>query len=151
MNKKYIKVGRIVFVIILLIAGLFYYFFLNSLEEVGKSKSTDLTLVLKQNIYISARYWGLTGDHQEIILSNSPINPAHKSYSKDKVYIFYTSEIFYKIESGQNLTIFAPESTISEPINKILNVSVKGLKTAEEIKDYNKNYQKYGLKRISAY
>lgn len=151
MINKYIKVVSILLIVILLIAGVLYWFFLNQLDEVGKSKSTDLTIGLKENIYVSARYWGLTGDHQEIVLSNSPINSKHRSYSKDESYIFYTSEIFYKIVNDSNVTIYATESSISEPVNKIPNITLEGLKTADEIRDYNTNYQKYGLERISVY
>lgn len=123
MINKYIKVGAILLIILLLIISILYWAFFNHLEEVEKSKSTDVTIELKENIYISARYWGLTGDHQEIVLSNSPIKPEHMSYSKDKDYIFYTSEIFYKIESDSSVTIYASKSSISEPLRKILNVT----------------------------
>ena len=47
--------------------------------------------------------------------------------------------------------MYATESSISEPVNKITNVTVKGIKTADEIRDYKTNYKKYGLERISIY
>jgi hypothetical protein len=151
--SKYLKVGLILLIAILLILGLLYWLFLYQMEDVGKSKSTDFKIELKEKIYISARYWGLTGDHQEIVLSNKPIKPGHKSYSKEENYIFYTSDIFYKIENDSIITIYAPESSISEPINKFTNTTVKinRLRNADEIKDYTLNYQKYGLQKISVY
>ena len=66
--------------------------------------------------------------------------------------IFYMSEVYYKTESN-NITLYAPESSISEPINRFssITVNVKGLKSTEEMKDYEANYIKYGLKKISVY
>ena len=51
------------------------------------------------------------------------------------------------------MIIFAPESSISEPLQKFSNIKVilNGLLKADELKDYNENYKKYGLKRISVY
>lgn len=153
MFDKYKKTGSILLVAILLILGLFYWLFLYQMEEVGKYKSMDFTIELKEKIYISARYWGLTGDHQEIVLSNEPIKPEHRSYSKEEYYIFYTADIFYRTENNNVITIYAPESSVSEPLNRFTNITVKivGLKNADEIKDYALNYPKYGLKKISVY
>jgi hypothetical protein len=98
-------------------------------------------------LYLKARGWGIAGNHEEIVLSQSDsILP-----NKTEDYIFYTSIVFYKLESDSNVIIYAPKSSISEPVNKIPNVTIKGLKTFYEIKDYNTNYQKYGLQRISVY
>lgn len=63
-------------------------------------------------------------------------------------YIFYTSEIFYKMKSGGRLIIYAPKDAVSEPLKKFKDVVViNRLTTAEEIKEYNKHFRKYGLKK----
>lgn len=147
MSKKSIIIGVVVLISVLLIVGIIYFSFLKDLEEVGKSNTKDLTIELKENIYVSARYWGLTGDHQEIILSNNPISPKHKSYSKDKDYIFYTDEIFYKKEEN-NLVVYATKNLVSEPkdFDSEVQISVKEIND-----DIIKNYQKYGLEKITVF
>lgn len=64
---------------------------------------------------------------------------------------FIRLKFFYKVGNDNIVIVYATESSISEPINKIPNVIVKGLKTADEIRDYSTNYKKYGLERISVY
>lgn len=98
-------------------------------------------------LYLKAKTWGIAGNHEEIVLSQLDSGFSNKTND----YIFYTSEVFYKIENDSIAIIYAPESLISEPVNKMSNVKIKCLKTADEIKDYNTNYQKYGLQRISVY
>lgn len=98
-------------------------------------------------LFLKTKVWGISGNHEQIVLSKSDKNVANKTED----YIFYTSEIFYKVAVDSTIIIYAPESSISEPINKIQKVLIKGLKTADEIRDYNINYPKYGLKRFSVY
>lgn len=105
-------------------------------------ESTDNT------VYLRTKVWGISGNHEEIVLSesNNPIS------NKTVDYIFYTSDVYYKAE-GNTITIYAPESSISEPIKKFssVTVKVKGLKSIEEMKDYETNFKKYGLVKISIY
>lgn len=71
--------------------------------------------------------------------------------NKTDDYIFYTSEVFYKVGNDNTVTVYASDGSIREPVNKIEKVVIKGLKTVDEIRDYNKNYKKYGLEIVSVY
>lgn len=98
-------------------------------------------------LFLKTKVWGISGNHEQIVLSKSDNNVANKTED----YIFYTSKIFYKVAVDSTIIIYAPKCTMSEPKNKIQKVLIKDLKTADEIRDYNINYPKYGLKRISVY
>jgi hypothetical protein len=117
-------------------------------EELIPSKEDKTSIKLgntNQLLYLKARIWGVAGNHEEIVLSLSGSNLPNKTND----YIFYTSEVFYKVEGDSSIIVYAPESSISEPVKKLPNVKTKGLKTADEIMDYHNNYQKYGLRRMS--
>jgi hypothetical protein len=98
-------------------------------------------------LFIRAKVWGIAGNHEQIVVSQSN----NKLPDKTNDYIFYTSEIFYKVGKDNNVIVYATESSISEPVNTIPNVIIKGLKTYDEINEYKTNYQKYGLERMSVY
>ena len=99
------------------------------------------------SIYIGARFWGITGDHEEIIFSEEPIILPP---NKDKHYIFYRDEVFYKFENNDELVIHAPKSGKSIPKIPFKNIKVvlKDLKTGDEIRNISKNYKKYKLEKI---
>jgi hypothetical protein len=98
---------------------------------------------LNSRIYISARVWGITGNHEQIsIYSNS---------SLDSIKI-YTSEGYFK-KVRDTLTIYVPQSAIPAEVKKYIGkvkVHLISLGTQEEVNDYNANYLKYGLTKISA-
>lgn len=98
-----------------------------------------------ETLYLKAKTWGVAGNHEQIVLSAFRDSLARKSDD----YIFYTSEIFYKVHDNRAVIIYVAESAVSGPSNKIPNVTIKGLKTADEIRDYTINFKKYGLERIS--
>lgn len=101
-----------------------------------------------ESLFLRAKKWGISGNHEEIVLSEIDTNLTNKEVD----YIFYTTEIFYKIDENDKLTIYAPASSISEPSKGFsVIINIIELNTADEIKDYNINYLKYGLKRISVY
>ncbi len=99
------------------------------------------------SIYITARFWGITGDHEEIIFSEKPIILPP---NKDKHYIFYTDEVFYKFENNDELVIHAPKSGKSIPKIPFKNIKVvlKDLKTGDDIRNIGENYKKYKLEKI---
>lgn len=114
------------------------------------TRENIITIKLEQvekPIYIKAKNWGIAGNHEEIVLSASDTNITNK----ENDYVFYTNEVYYKTDKKQSITLYAPESLISEPKNKLPNVTVSlvGLKNADEIKDYSLNYKKYGLEKIT--
>ena len=112
--------------------------FLPTREE--KKITLNLEKVEKP-ILFKVRNWGIAGNHEEIVLSMSNA----KGSDKENDYIFYTNEVYYKTDSIKTITIFAPESSISEPSNKFTMpiVIIHGLKNADEIKDYSQNFQVY--------
>lgn len=126
----------------------FYTFFFSEEENIWLLKKTEIINLPNGNktVYIEARIWGLAGNHEEIRLSLcKDVHPADKLND----YIFYTREVYYKVENDSILTVYASRH-LNEPINKIPNVLVKTFKNSDEIIDYEKNYEKYGLKRVSA-
>lgn len=148
MAKKKLKTIVFILIALLLVLGGFCLFLS---DQIGNSTSKDFVIKLRDSVFVSARSWGLTGDHQEIIFSSKPISPAHRSYSADSVYIFYTSEVFYKVDNDSVITVYASESSVSESTMKYSNVVIKGLKSGDALERYNADYQRYGLKRISVY
>lgn len=120
---------------------------LERLDTIPKTETVSVRIGNDSNaFYLMAKVWGIAGNHERIVLSKLKDSiPDHKVD-----YLFYTSEVFYKVENNI-ICIYAPESSISEPIEKSPNVKIKGLKTSDEIMDYNTHYSSYGLERISVY
>ena len=140
---------RIIFIgIIVLIIGLLFYCY-NSSQNLKMTSEVKMILSfddMDKKIFVNAKSWGISGNHEEITLSEREKTLPDKNMD----YIFYTSEIFYKIEPGGRLIIYAPKDAVSEPLKKFKDVVViNRLTTAEEIKEYNKHFRKYGLKKIS--
>lgn len=137
--------------LVLLIIGAIWLYCNPRKEEFMPAKENTILINLGNEsrplFFLRAKVWGVAGNHEQIVLSQSNNSIPNKTYD----YIFYTSEVFYKVGNDNIVIVYATESSISEPINKIPNVIVKGLKTADEIRDYSTNYKKYGLERISVY
>lgn len=139
----------LLFLLLLTIGAIWFYRNWRK-EEFMPAKENTISINLgneSRPLFLRAKVWGVAGNHEQIVLSQSNNNVPNKTDD----YIFYTSEVFYKVGNDNTVIVYATESSISEPVNKIPNVTVKGLKTADEIRDYNTNYQKYGLERISVY
>lgn len=117
------------------------------LETGSKTETISVRIGSDSNeLFLKAKIYGIAGDHEQIVLSKSKdCIPNHKVD-----YVFYAPEIFYKVVDTI-IYIYAPYSSISEPIEKIPNVVIKELKSYDEIKDYNNHYSSYGLERISVY
>jgi hypothetical protein len=137
--------------------GIAYRLFVRSIENIEiPSTMNEATIFfpeLNESIYIRAKAWGLGGNHQEIILSASPIDKERQSV-KGKDIIFYTTEIYYKKKGLDTLFIYADASTIGKLPNDIktsVNIVTVGLKNYVEVKEYEQNYEKYDLKKISVY
>lgn len=145
------NVKKILLLFLLLLAVGVIWFYQNWRQEEFMPAKENMTSIKLDNInkplYLKARIWGVAGNHEEIVLSESDSSFSNKTND----YIFYTSEIFYEVGNDGKVIVYAPESLVSEPINKMPNVIIKGLKTADEIRDYSVNYKKYGLQRVSVY
>lgn len=95
MNKSF----KIITLIVLVIIGGKIYWWLNKEKDLMVSSKINQNIVdfeeLNEKAYFTAKAWGIAGNHEEIILSTSPLIGDRK-YLKDRDYIFYTSEVYYK-------------------------------------------------------
>ena len=138
------------FVLLILVLGWFCYQNL----KVNTSPTKENTIILKfenlkKELFLKSKIWGVSGNHEEIVLSINQTGIVNHEID----YVFYTSEIYFKIINGCTLIIYAPESGISEPKIPFRNVKiiVNGLRNYDDIRNYRINYQKYGLTKASVY
>ena len=109
---------------------------------------------LNQKVYLRAMSWGISGNHNEVILSTNPVEPSTRKSEEGKDYIFYTSEVYYKKQGIDTLLVYAESSSIGKRPNNFsgsINVVPVELKTYSEVQDYEKRYKEYGLSKISVY
>jgi hypothetical protein len=146
---KYIKKIGLLFIVLLTLGAIWFYFNWGKDEVITEKEKTRSIRLGNEGtpLFIRAKVWGIAGNHEQIVVSQSN----NKLPDKTNDYIFYTSEIFYKVGKDNNVIVYAAESSISEPVNPIPNVTIKGLKTYDEINEYTTNYRRYGLKRMSVY
>jgi hypothetical protein len=108
--------------------------------------------VVNTKIYTVARIWGITDGHEEVRLCSEPYEFGKKDQTNQCV-VFYTARIFYKKDGATGLKVFAPSFSIS-PNDKDtigpIKISTKGLKNFEEIRNYEQNFENYGLMTIAA-
>lgn len=119
-------------------------------EDVIPGKEKNYVINLGNDIkplFLWAKVWGISGNHEEIILSEKYKTKANK----DVDYVFYTSEIYFKKDVDGTVTLYAPKSSISEPLKGIPNLKIIELSTNSQLKDYELNFLKYGLEKISVY
>lgn len=137
----------IALIIVILIICKVVYDVTNRLDISHKAETIHLNVGCDSNsFYLKKNVYGIAGNHVQIVLSKSEDSiPNHEID-----YIFFASEIFYKIENGI-IYIYAPKSSISEPTKKAPNVIIKGLKTFDEVSDYKNHYSQFGLERVSVY
>lgn len=142
--KNILLLSAIFIALFVITIYLFFRQFDNVLQPVVTKKVLNFSNGKK--IYVRARCWGITGQHEEIVFSEVPI----KIPNKKNDYIFYTDEVLYKIENNV-LTIYAPESGKNIPDKKANDIKIifKGLKTADVIQDYGLNYKTYKLQKIN--
>ncbi len=146
---KVIKITVLVFLVLALTTVAVIWLGCKDVAEGLNGTEKTITINLRDEgspLFLRAKVWGIAGNHEQIVLSQFNNDVPNKTDD----YIFYTDEIFYKVENN-TLIVYAAYSSISEPVSKIPNVIVKALKTGEDILDYSANYQKYGLERIRTY
>ena len=103
-------------------------------------------------IYTVARIWGITGNSEEVRLCSEPYEFGKRDQA-DQCVVFYTERIYYKKDGVTSLQVYAPTSSIPANIKDSvgqIRISVKGLKTYDEIKDFEQNFENYGLMTIAA-
>lgn len=105
-----------------------------------------------ETVYVRARTWGLAGNHQEIILANSPIVNEDLAYDKDRQLVYLdNSEIFYKMISSDTLEIRAGMLTVI-PKNFSQKVRIRQVKlNHEEEQRLSEDYADYGFTKVTVY
>jgi len=155
--KKTYKIIIISVAILVIIIGITFCLFVRSIGDINVPSTMNEETIffpeLSESIYIRAKAWGLGGNHQEIILSTYPIDKKRPSI-KGVDMIFYTSEIYLKKKGLDTLVVYADASTIGkmpDSLKTMIDIVPIGLKNNDEVKDYERNYKKYDLKKISVY
>lgn len=146
----------VVFILLVIVGGIFW-FVMNTFDIDMKPIVNKKEIVFKEiseKVYVRAMSWGVAGNHNEIIFSNEPITPINRKSEKERDYIFYTSDLYYKRQGMDTLLIYAESSSIGNSpevkFNKVKIIAM-GIKTYDESLDYERNYKKYGLEKISVY
>ena len=122
---KYIKIIKItIWVLLVLVLTTIAVIWLGckyTAEVLNGTEKTITIYVENENkpLFFRTKVWGIAANHEQIILSQS--NNVVPNKTDD--YIFYTDDIFYKVENDA-LIVYAPYGSISEPVNKIPNVIV---------------------------
>jgi hypothetical protein len=137
-------------VLFLLIFSLLWFYLQWRKEDLVPSTEKIEVINLGNDVkplFLWAKVWGVSGNHEQIVLSEKNKTKADKEFD----YIFYTSEIYFKQDADGKVTLYAPKSSISEPLKGIPDVKIVELSTNGELKDYELNFSKYGLEKISVY
>lgn len=143
-SLNYISIGGFLFTLVMIVFFVYHSINDDVLDPLENRLSIDF--VNKSKVYVLAKSWGVTGNHQQITFSEKPIKVPNKKTD----YIFYTDEVYYKIK-GDSLIVFTANSGKSIPNSEFKNIEVyvNGLKNYNELKDYSDNYKMYGLERIT--
>jgi len=103
-------------------------------------------------IYTLARIWGITGNSEEVRLCSEPYEFGKKD-KDDNCVVFFTDRIYFKKDGVTSLQICAPSSSIPPNIKASvgsIRISVKELKNFDDVKDFEQNFEDYGLMTIAA-
>ena len=132
-----------------------YILLKKSVDEIGKPLNYSEVIrfdPIQQSIYVQARIWGMTGDHELIVICSNPIVSMHE-IDPTHCYQFHGREIYYKKIYPDSLEIYSDDSgSENDLIHSFDSIKVKmiRLKNYDEIMDYRNNYRSYGLNRVGA-
>ena len=102
-------------------------------------------------IYMTARVWGYTGDHEEVRLCTTPIE--FKDTEVGHCIVFYTDEAFYRKVAANRLSIYVPASSVPKNLPVKLGqieIEVHELKNSDDVTELKRNYEEHGLVSIAA-
>ena len=104
---------------------------------------------LQDKLFIETRLWGLTGNHDAIVISSEPISNGVQ-FSKEKEYVFFNNELFYK-KIGIDTLLLRVYHKVEEPEKMSTKVKIvqKEFDLPQEIDDFKINYEKYGFTMVS--
>ncbi|CAA0208121.1 conserved hypothetical protein [Tenacibaculum maritimum] len=153
MSKKYIflLIGSVL--VLLTIAFIVFVKSIGSVDIPSKSNEHIVKFSkINQKLYFKSKAWGLAGNNEKIILSTNKGDVKAKA-NKEEDYIFHTTELYYKQKGKDTLVIYVNESSVSIPTSfqSPILVVIKGLKNSKELNEYELNYKKYGLVKVSTF
>ena len=99
-------------------------------------------------LYLAARRWGLTGDHEEVRICTRPIELG----ADGTCLIFYTSELFYGRAGEKELVVHADSVALPDyQVTRLGGVDIKihGL-NSDKLEAIRRDYDRRGLMRIDA-
>jgi hypothetical protein len=143
MNKR-ILILSVTIIIILIPIFLITYIYINfpdlkpvvEIKEIRSKIHTD-------KLYIKKKQWGITGDHQLIVISGSPDENFEPDSNKD--YIYKGLEPFYYSFSNDTLKITANiESNVPKEMKT--SIVIQQISTGYmKLQELRKNYKEKGL------
>ncbi len=119
----------------------------------GCSPRKDDSRAHTEVITLNGLEWNVEIQSGSIVGNNECIllypNKTPSKQNSDVCYKFYTNEIFYTIDSSGKINIYAPYSSIKEPIRKDSNIIIHKLYDYDTISMYRNNPSRMGLTRIT--
>ena len=103
---------------------------------------------MNAKVYIRAREWGLTGDHEETRFQLSPIDNGQPCLQD--CFVLSASEVYYSTPATDTLHLYAIESAVPKIRPSMLGpirLDVSEVKSYEELRDYaaTHNLRKIGF------
>jgi len=145
--KKILIIIGVVVIVSLLVFGLIFYNGFSEKHEPAISIKEVHSNTLNESIYLKKISWGLTYDHEIVVVSMSSDKKTEPDSTKE--FIFLSSEIFYKV-SNDSLYIYTA-SKVKEPINFNSKFKIEQVELSNpemmDLRGYD-NYKKQGLKMI---
>jgi len=142
-------VGSIAFVGGLALGALVTYELMQPIFSPELVNYQTLDFPLSQTkLYMTARSWGITGDHEEVRICDAPI----KFSETGNCLVFYAGELFYKRTAENGLVVHVTASTV--PKDQPTRLGTVEVKVHELDFDRNlamqRDYDQHGLMRIYA-
>jgi hypothetical protein len=134
----------IIFISLCILIGLIIFLFISENSEVVKSNykvSKIFASSLNQTVFIIKETWGISSDHQRVVISTS--NSESKPDSS-KEYIFSDSEFFYKLVQDTIYVYTMSKARIPSKFES--KIKIKQIEISNpDLMDLYKNYKSKGL------
>ena len=146
--------GLVLGILIGIISGAFAMHFLYSpfLEPPRINYQTIYFPKAGTKIYTTAMVWGITGNYEEVKLCSEPFQFG-KVDQTDPCIAFHTNRIFYKKDGPAGLQVYVPIWAVPPDAKNVIGgiqVSVKELEDLDSFKNYEHNFEEYGLSTIAS-
>lgn len=108
---------------------------------------------LDETIYIRAKSWGIAGNHNEILLSNSPIDNLHGEYFVNRQLTFLdTTAIYYKKIGTDTLAVYVEYAEeVPQEFNSKVKIQQLQLSGSSENRKHVEHYLDNGLTKVSTF